>query len=160
MTPLPHPILPAPVAVIGVGNWLVSCDRIGPDVLRKCRKRFGPEIDLIEIGCVGLALLDHIAKQDLMIIVDACCGIGSRGEIMVKETDVNSLETTIGGSHQIGAMETLAVANFLYPEKLPRKLIFILAETNGLDGSEMESLCDRIAGLIEERIDTWQHQKK
>ncbi len=159
MNPLPYSRLPAPVAVVGVGNWLVSCDRIGPNVLQKCSQRFGPEIDLIEIGCVGLALLDHIAKQELMIIVDACCGMGARGEIMVREPDLNSFETTAGGCHQIGAMETLVVANFLYPERLPRKLVLILAETNGLNTLEMEKACDRITGLIEEKIETWQHRR-
>ena len=147
-----------PVAIVGAGNWLISYDCIGPKVLKLCRKTFGPEVGLIDAGTSGLNLFDRIDKQDLMLIVDACRGKDSVGQIHVIEPDLKS-QSPIGlGSHQINAVETLMVAKCLYPEKLPRKILLILVETNGMDEKNeevMERICRNVITVLTYEISKW-----
>lgn len=146
------------MAIVGAGNWLISYDRIGPKVLKMCRKTFGPEADLIDAGTSGLNLFDHIDKQDLMLIVDACRGEDPVGQVHVIEPDLKS-QSPIGlGSHQISAVETLMVAKCLCPEKLPRKILLILVETNGLDekGEDaLETICRNVIAVLTDEISKW-----
>lgn len=154
----------APVAIVGTGNRLISCDNIGPKVLHMSRTRFGPgtdlpDVDLIDAGSTGLVLMDHIANQELMILVDACCGEGPGGRIHILEPDLTSPAAPVAGSHQIGALEALMAARYLYPEKMPRRLWLILVETDGLTRAEMEKACGRMVRIIEGKIEEWQQLK-
>ncbi|MFW6325096.1 MAG: hydrogenase maturation protease [Desulfovibrionales bacterium] len=141
------------ISIVGAGNWIVCHDRIGPLVLERCSGRYGPEVELFNSGSAGLSLLDCLNGQDLLLVVDACqCG-GGNGEIHVLE--FSALPDTAHGPsiHQIGPVETLKVAEHLYPEKMPRKVLFILVETDGLDEDGLESACDRILPVLDKAVE-------
>ena len=146
----------APVAVVGAGNWLISCDRVGPKVLQMCRNRFGPEVELLDTGSSSLNLLDIIDNQALLLIVDASIGSGDGGRIRIVEPDLNLVDDAAGsGSHQINPLETLMIANSLYPDRLPRKILMILVETNGINEIEMEHLCRKVVCIIEKKVEQY-----
>ena len=149
----------APVAVVGVGNWLVSYDRIGPLVLNLCEGRYGPDVELFDAGSAGLALLDCIDAQDLMLVVDACRSNGTPGKVRVAEMDVEAHMTSVPGLHQIGPLETLVVARHLFPEKLPRRLLFLLVETDGLSDDDLEQTGQRVVALIDEEIARYRNRR-
>ena len=71
----------APVTIAGSGNWLLGHDRIGPRVLERVAGRWGDEVELVDIGTTSLALLDHLRGQELLLVVDACAGMASPGEV-------------------------------------------------------------------------------
>ena len=142
----------ASLAVVCVGNWLISYDRIGPKVLALSEGRYGPDVALFDAGSAGLALLDCIDGQGLMMVVDACKTGGRTGEIHVTETDFEAEISPGPGLHQIGPMETLAVARQLFPEKLPHRLLFVLVETDGMNDAQLDKAGHRVVSIIEGEI--------
>jgi hydrogenase maturation protease len=145
----------APITVVGAGNWLISCDRIGPRVLELCTGRFGDDVELFESGSAGLALLDCIRGQELMLVVDACKGGCRSGEIRIIEMEYPT-DLPYGPSmHQFGPLETLAIASHLYPEKLPRQTRLIVVETEGLNETELEDACGRVLTVLSREIAVW-----
>jgi hydrogenase maturation protease len=150
-----HRVRTAPVLVVGAGNWLISYDRIGPKVLQMCKNHFGPEVGLFNTGSSGLNLLDIIADQELLLIVDACIGNGAVGDIHIVEPNLEYQKAMGSGSHQINPLEVLMVAKCLYPEKLPKKTLFILVETNGMDDVMLERSCRRVFKTIKGIIEQW-----
>lgn len=144
----------AAVTVAGAGNWLLGHDRIGPRVLEKIRGRWGDEVELAEIGTDPLALLDHLHRQRLLVVVDACVGLGAPGEIQVVEVPFDSplgRETSV---HQIGPVETLVVARHLWPERLPERTLLVMVETGEFDDDDTEEeLFTRIVATLDRLLD-------
>jgi hydrogenase maturation protease len=146
----------ARIAVVGVGNWLISYDRIGPKVLEICEGRYGTDVELFEAGSAGLALLDCIHRQDLMLVVDACNTGGKCGEIRLSEMDFEAEFSPGPGLHQIGPMETLAVARQLFPEALPRRVVFVLVETGGMSEAQLDEAGQRVLAVLDGEIERLQ----
>ncbi len=144
----------AAVAVVGVGNRSLGCDQIGPRVVDDSRGRYGPEVELLDAGTAAFALLDCIRGQDLMLVVDACRAGGAPGEIRVREmgADFHFPVAAGTGLHQIGPLETLAVARRLFPESLPRRLLFVLVETEGLPPGDLAGAIRRAVEVVEGEI--------
>ncbi|MCK4870398.1 MAG: hydrogenase maturation protease [Gammaproteobacteria bacterium] len=59
------------ILVLGVGNIIRRDDGIGPRVIEKLKKQGQLNVDPVDGGTDGLALLDLIANYDKAIIVDA-----------------------------------------------------------------------------------------
>ncbi len=146
-----------PVAIVGAGNWLVGRDRVGPEVLAELRRRALPaEVELWEVGSTGLALLDCIRAQELLIVVDAAALGGPVGHIRVLEPDLEAPpEASSTSVHQLGPLEALWVAKMLYPERLPSRIRLILVETGHGDSAVPPELCQRVVAVIEREIDGW-----
>jgi hydrogenase maturation protease len=149
-----------PVAIVGTGNWLVAHDRIGPRVLEMIAGRYGPEVELFNTGTAGLALLDCIKGQELMLVVDACISGNPPGTIKV--TPFRSEPKVFPGSgiHQIGPSEALSVARHLYSDKLPKHILFILVETAGINDLELENACREVVSVIDQNIDRWRSNRQ
>jgi len=144
-----------PVAVVGAGNWLISSDNIGPRVLEMVRDRYGPEVELCDVGSGGLALLDHLHGQELMLVVDACVGYGEPGEVMLVEPDLDQPPARECSVHQIGPIEALVVARHLAPATLPRCTRLVLVETAGIDEQAEDSACERVVAVLDREIERW-----
>lgn len=59
------------ILVLGVGNIIRKDDGIGPKVIEELKKQGRLNVDLVDGGTDGLALLDLIADYDKAIIIDA-----------------------------------------------------------------------------------------
>ncbi len=140
------------MAVAGAGNWLLGADRIGPLVLERGAARWGGAVELIDIGSTALALLDRLHGQELLIVVDACLGGGPPGEVRVVEPDLAGLEGPSTSVHQIGPLESLAVARELWPERMPRRTVLVTVETEGLDDVLEEGAVQRVLRLLDREI--------
>ena len=139
----------AAVTVAGAGNWLLGHDRVGPRVLERARHRWGDEVELASLGTDPLALLDHLHRQRLLVVVDACVGLGEPGEIRVVEADLErplGRETSV---HQIGPIETLVVARHLWPELMPERTLLVMVETGDLDDHAEDELCERVVATLD-----------
>lgn len=67
------PIRP-PVLVFGVGNTLLRDDAVGLIVLSELERhqdKWGPDVEFLDGGTQGLALLDWLAGRDALLILDA-----------------------------------------------------------------------------------------
>jgi hydrogenase maturation protease len=146
---------PAPIAVVGAGHWLLSHDRIGPRVLEMIQGRYGREVDVVDAGTSGLALIDHIQGQDLMFVVDACVFGGRPGQVITQEPELDNLTAGTTSVHQVGPAEALAVAKHLFPDKLPARVLLVLVETEGINEDTEEAACREVVGVLDEQIRAW-----
>ena len=140
------------VTVAGVGNWLVSQDRVGPRVLEMAAGRYGDDVELADIGSGGLALLDHLHGQKLLVVVDACLGLGRPGEVVVVDEAPGAAMAAGVSAHQIGPAEVLLIARNLQPETMPERTVLLLAETGELDESQLDTACERVMAELDALI--------
>jgi len=148
------------VSIVGAGNWLLSYDRVGPRVLEQIDGRYGEDVATCDIGCAGLALIDHLHGQQLLIIVDACIYGGAPGEVIATTPDLErppSRETSV---HQIGPIEALVVVKHLYPERLPQRVLLLLVETEGMDDTTEAVACERVIAHLDRELDAWRRQRE
>lgn len=153
------PVGQPPVLVAGAGNSLLACDRIGPMVLESIADRYGGGVELCDIGCTALALLDHLRGQDLLIVIDACIGRGEPGEVFVTEPDLEALMTPGTSSHQVGPVEALVVARHLWPERLPKRVLLLLVETGAVDEAVEAAAYECVISQLDREIDDWRRQR-
>jgi hydrogenase maturation protease len=144
-----------PITVAAAGNWIISCDRVGPRVLREVERLAPPGVELADVGTSGLALLDHLHAQELLVVVDACVGYGLPGEILVEELDLLAPLGREPSVHQIGPREALVVASHLYPEEMPERIRLVLVETGDLEESKEDDAVRRAAGAVMNEIECW-----
>lgn len=65
------------IAVYCVGNKLMLDDGLGPAVYEELKAYdFGPDVDVFDVGCMSLDMLDSVDSYDLIITVDALDGTG------------------------------------------------------------------------------------
>jgi Ni,Fe-hydrogenase maturation factor len=117
------------------------------------------DVELCETGTNGLALLDILHCQDLLIVVDACVGSGPPGFIGI--TDMDSCETLSRGAsiHQIGPVESLLIGRYLYPELMPQRSLLITVDTNGLEKDREDVACDQAIKVLDREIGAWRAAK-
>jgi hydrogenase maturation protease len=114
----------APVLVLGVGNVLLGDDGVGPELLREvCALYAGAgEVECIDGGTQGLALLGYMTGRKALVILDAFAGGRNAGDVSVLEGDEilscsNPRSTT---AHEGNAAELLSAAKLLgdLPERV------------------------------------------
>ena len=74
---------PAPIAVIGLGNVLLSDDGFGPYAVELLRVgwEMPAAVELIDAGTPGLGLVTYLYDRDLVVLVDAVAATGSPGDL-------------------------------------------------------------------------------
>jgi len=138
------------IAVACAGNRLVGYDAIGPKVYDIIEQRKAPNIDLFNVGSSPLAILDRIDKQDMLIVIDACIGLASPGEVIVaKAEDVQLQQFRCASAHQVGPLDTLEVARKLFPERMPAEVYFILIETSAFDSAQERNTISKTIELFD-----------
>ena len=108
---------PAPVLVLGLGNVLLGDDGVGPALVERVRELFSgmEEVDCMDGGTQGLALLGHLAGREALIILDALAAGKAPGEVSVLAKSellgVGALRSTT--AHESNAGELLEAAHLL-----------------------------------------------
>jgi hydrogenase maturation protease len=116
-------------------------------------------VELCETGTNGLALLDIIRHQDLLIVVDACLGSGPPG--LVSLIDPSHIEHVSRGAsvHQLGPVEALMIGSRLYPEMMPQRSLLITVDTNDLKEEDESVACEQVIRTIDREIQAWRLEK-
>ncbi len=110
------------VAIIGVGNYLMRDEGVGIHAIARLREMKWPaDIDIIDGGTPGVALLHMIEGRKLVVIIDCADFNGKPGEIGVfnaagLKRDENA-EISLHATDLLGALE-LAKHAESYPEKV------------------------------------------
>ena len=70
---VPEALRPARVAVLCVGNRLMLDDGIGPAVFDEVMDGYEipDSVELLDLGCLSLAMIDRVREFDVIITVDA-----------------------------------------------------------------------------------------
>lgn len=150
---------PAPVTVVGCGNWRDRDDRVGPRALAALRGRLAPDVALADVGVTVLGLLDLLHGQELLVLVDACVGRARPGAVTILDADAADPPVGRPSLHQIGPLETLAVTRELYPDRLPRTIRLVLIETGGLAEEEEAAAVRHAVAAVEGEIDAWRRAR-
>ncbi len=143
-----------PITVAAAGHFMVAHDAVGPKVLERVQGRYDEAIiEVVDLGTSGLALLDRLRGQRLLIVVDACIGQGAPGDLIEQTYDATdtppSRETSV---HQLGPIAALQIAKELYPEQLPQRTVLLLVDTTGADDTLVEEASDRVVERLDELI--------
>jgi hydrogenase maturation protease len=153
---------PAPILVLGLGNMLLSDDGVGPALLQKLcetEERWQGEVEFLDGGTQGLALLGRLSGRRALIIVDAL-KMGAPAGTVHRLTLPELQGLTPGrasSGHEGNAGELLAAAQLL--DDLPDRLFVVGVEPEtistglGLSPSVQDALpaaSDQVACLIEQ----------
>jgi hydrogenase maturation protease len=123
--------------VVCVGNSLVGDDAAGCAVYELLAKESLPEgtrLHLLGIG--GISLLECLAGEKLLIVVDAVQFGATPGTIHV--LNWNDLPQAGGGAvsaHGIGLREAIALGRILSPEVMPQEVLLI-----GIEGVSFDTI--------------------
>jgi hydrogenase maturation protease len=102
------------VAVIGLGNVLLSDDGFGPFVIEllRARHQVPPEVELLDLGTPGLGLVTYLHERDAVVFVDTVAGPGVPGDVVVwNGTDLAQMPTAPRVSpHDPALAEALSIA--------------------------------------------------
>jgi hydrogenase maturation protease len=125
---------PAPVLILGLGNILLADDGVGPALLERMHELYAgiAEVECMDGGTQGLALLGHLAERKALVLLDAYSVGKAPGEISVlSKSDI--LATGAARSttaHEGNAGELLAVAHLM--GELPGQVFLVGVEPERL----------------------------
>lgn len=137
-----------PVLVLGLGNILLGDDGVGPALMEQVQALYAGvrEVECIDGGTQGMALLGYLAGRKALVILDAFAGGTEPGSISVLEGAelLGAGYTRSTTAHEGNAGELLATAQLL--DELPERVFLIGIEPErmrtelGLSGSVSSAL--------------------
>lgn len=131
------------VLIVCIGNELVADDGVGRAVYQRLMERPLPAgVRLAFLGLGGIDLLEELAGEELLIVVDGVQLGGPAGTVHLLGWDqLPATPARPVSGHGIGIREALGVGAVLYPERVPQDIRLI-----GIEGSCFNRLG---AGLTE-----------
>lgn len=124
--------------VVCIGNSLVGDDAAGCAVFDALSELPAPPsgVRLYSLGLGGIALLDVVAGEELLIAVDAVSFGAPAGTIHVLDWDrIPQARGQAVSVHGIGLREAVEVGTMICPERMPRRVLLI-----GIEGTAFEGL--------------------
>ena len=121
--------------VICVGNDLVADDAVGYQIYHQLQQQDLPEdVRVSLLGLGGMALIDELHGEDILVVVDAVQLGASPGTVHFLEWDhipVRELRPVSG--HGIGIREALQVCRKIYPERAAEVIYLVGIEGECFD---------------------------
>lgn len=147
------------IKVLGIGNILVGDDGFGPRVLEELQKREIPEnVELIDAGVGGMAILSWIEDADKMIIIDSVQTgnepIGTVYRFTDKEMPPSDMFML--SLHDLNLVDTINIGRVV--QKMPEEIIIYGVEVVRLTeftkemSPEVEAAVKEVADLVVEEI--------
>ncbi len=117
-----------PVLVLGLGNTLLGDDGVGPLLVEELARQLAasmPEVEFLDGGTQGLALLGRIAGRRALVVLDALARGKAPGKVSVLNTEAALALAAPHAStaHEGNAAELLATAALL--GDLPRRVFVV-----------------------------------
>ena len=109
---IPGVVPPAGVLVLGVGNALLRDDGVGLRLLAELSSKWNGEVEFLDGGTQGLALLGRIAGRRALLILDAVKLGAAAGAVHVLR-DWQDCATRSSTAHESNVSELLAVSTLL-----------------------------------------------
>jgi hydrogenase maturation protease len=138
------------VLVMCIGNSLVADDGAGCAVHDRLAARRLPEGVRLELaGVSGIALIDRLAGEDLLIVVDAVQFGAPPGTIRVWTwADVPAARGAAVSLHGIGVREAIEVGRALCPEAMPAHVVMV-----GIEGACFDRLGEGLSPAVAAAVD-------
>ncbi len=124
----------APILVLGLGNILLGDDGVGPALMQEVQHLYRnvPEVECVDGGTQGMALLDYLSGREAVVILDAFASERGPGAVSVLEDrevmDVRGPRSTT--AHEGNAGELLSAATLV--GTLPQRVYLVGIEPESL----------------------------
>ena len=149
----------SPVLVLGLGNILLQDEGVGVAVIERLQRRYRvpEEVELLDGGTSGMALLDDIRGREHLIVVDAVrTGKPPGSEVVLMGEEVPAFLCNKVSPHQLALSDVLA--NLALMEESPQRVTVIGMEPLSLEthlglsnlvASRLQALTERVIEQIE-----------
>lgn len=108
---------PERVAVLCIGNPLMLDDGVGPRIARELVEgyEFPEGVEVLDEGCMGLALLPVLDENDFVLVVDAVDApeLEPGTVVRFRPEDIGSYHDTIRSAHDMRFVDVLQAATLL-----------------------------------------------
>jgi hydrogenase maturation protease len=140
--------------IICIGNQLVADDGVGWEIFQRLRQDGLPDNVRLEfLGLGGIDLLEEIAGEDLLVVVDAVQLGHAPGTIhTLGWQELPALSSRPVSGHGIGIREAISVGRKLYAERMPKDVFLIGVEGKCFDQLGA-GLSPEVAGAVAQAID-------
>lgn len=104
-------LMQAPVLILGLGNILIEDEGVGIAAIEHLQRhyQFPDEVELVDGGTSGMALLDDIRHREKLIVLDAVRTGAPAGTLVVlKDDDVPAFFRSKISPHQTALADVLA----------------------------------------------------
>lgn len=125
----------ARVKVLCIGNSIAGDDGAGAAVYEELKARALPgDVQLKFLGLGGIDLLEELAGEDCLVVVDAVQLGGISGRVHVLAWDMlPGMAVRPVSGHGIGVKEAIEVGRRLYPERMPQTIWLVGIEGQCFD---------------------------
>ncbi len=116
--PIPGSVKTKPILVLGVGNLLLRDDGAGLELLSCLRRdadRWGEDVEFLDGGTGGLALLGEVSGRRAVVVLDAVRTGAEAGTVHILRTrDLLTFgQTRVSTAHESNATELFRVSELL-----------------------------------------------
>ncbi|WP_136795251.1 MULTISPECIES: hydrogenase maturation protease [Desulfosediminicola] len=135
----------ATATVLCIGNSIAGDDGAGAAVYEELRERQLPaDVHLKFLGLGGIDLLEELAGEEVLVVVDAVqlgadCGTV---HVLAWEQLPGMTERPVSG-HGIGVKEAIEVGRKLYPERMPHTIWLV-----GIEGQCFDQLGEKLSESV------------
>jgi hydrogenase maturation protease len=138
------------IKILGAGNYLMADDGVGIHILEKLEKMNRNDVELINVGVGGMAILDYMEDADDVIIIDAVRGGGGEPGSIYKFTDkeLPPANLFMMSLHDLSLVETLRLGRQIQPELMPDNITII-----GIEVERVEGICTDLSPRVEAAAD-------
>lgn len=136
--------------ILGAGNYLMADDGVGIHILEKLEQTNRSDVELVNVGVGGLAILDYMEDADDVIIIDAVRGGGGEPGSIYKFTDkeLPPANLFMMSLHDLNLVDTLRLGREIQPELMPDDITII-----GIEVERVEGICTDLSPRVEAAID-------
>lgn len=144
----------ATALIVCIGNDLVADDGAGRAVYAGLAAvPLAADTRLVSLGLGGIDLLEVIAGEDLLVVVDAVQLGAAPGFVHVLDWEaIPALGPQPVSGHGIGIREAIEVGRRLCPEKIPRHIYLIGIEGKCFDQLG-QSMSPEVASAVPRAVD-------
>jgi hydrogenase maturation protease len=138
------------IKILGAGNYLMADDGVGIHILEKLERMNRSDVELVNVGVGGLAILDYMEDADDVIIIDAVRGGGGEPGSIYKFTDkeLPPANLFMMSLHDLSLVDTLRLGQEIQPELMPKNITII-----GIEVERVEGICTDLSPRVEAAID-------
>lgn len=134
------------IAILGLGNPILSDDSVGIKVAKRIAKRF-PNIQLIEAAAAGFRIMDEVVGYDKIILVDSIkTGKSKPGTLHCFSVDDFSKTSLNAPPHDMSFFEALEIYK-QKGEEVPEKIVIYAIEVE-----EIETFSEKCTEKVESAI--------
>ena len=138
------------IKILGAGNYLMADDGVGVHILEKLEQMDRSDVELVNAGVGGLAILDYMEDADDVIIIDAVRGGGGEPGSIYKFTDkeLPPANLFMMSLHDLNLVDTLRLGRQIQPELMPNNITII-----GIEVERVEGICTDLSPKVQAAID-------